>query len=166
MGAPIVERKRKPDGTLREYPCTLAFAEPGLVVVRYRLSGEGGFATPVPFPPGSTSDGYFWAGRHYNVYRVRAPGGTLLAHRVDAVDDVRIALDTIDYRDLVLDWWLLPGGLVLAEDAEELEEAVAAGLLTATEHSTALEVAQEVESGGAGILAEVAAIEARAGLAP
>ncbi len=129
-GSAVVERKRKPDGSWREYACTLALRAPGLMVVRFSLpAGAGAFATPVPVPPGSFSDGYFWERRPYTLYRLRGPDGAPIAHRFDAATEVRFTPGTVEYRDLVLDWWVLPSGELIEEDRDELEAMAAAGAI-------------------------------------
>ena len=130
-GRPFRERKIKPDGTVREYGCTWLHRAPGLAVARFVMpEGSGAFATPIPLPPGTTSDGYFWTARPYSVYRMSLPGGGIVAHRFDAVTDVVIDDAGVRYRDLVLDWWVLPDGTVIEEDVQELAELVAAGVVS------------------------------------
>lgn len=131
---------------MREYDCTLVHdAWPRLAVIRFDLpEGGSAFATPVDVPPGSVSDGYFWRRRPYNLYRMYGPDGNVLVHRFDAVTDVRLEGDVLSYRDLVLDWWVLPGGRVVEEDREELAGLVAAGVLSERDRARAEEAAREV----------------------
>lgn len=129
----FVERKVKADGRVKEYRCSLLALTPWLAVARFPLPlGGAPYGTPIAIPPGSSSDGYFWRRRPYVVYRFRGPDGTLLGHRIDAVADVRLRADAVEYRDLCLDWWLDGRGrLVAAEDRDEFDRALAAGLLSA-----------------------------------
>lgn len=160
--APFLERKRKPDGSVREYACSLLWRRPGLVVVRFPLP-EGGapFGAPLAIPPGSVSDGYFWSARPYNLYRVRRPDGSLAAHRFDAVSDVRLGTHDVSYRDLVLDWWVTPDDVLLEEDREELEQLVATGVLSPADQRAALRAEQQVCSRYRHIIDEAAALEGR-----
>ncbi|MEP7216391.1 MAG: DUF402 domain-containing protein [Anaerolineaceae bacterium] len=147
IGSPYLERKEKPDGSWREYRCTLLHREPGLVVVRF-LMEKGGtiYGTPVEVPPGSVSHGYFWKRRPYNLYRMRHADGSLIAHRFDAVTDVQIGPVAVSYRDLILDWWALPDGTIFEEDRDELEHFQASGTFAAADLAIANEAARQVWS--------------------
>ncbi|MFQ5381032.1 MAG: DUF402 domain-containing protein, partial [Dehalococcoidia bacterium] len=118
--APAVlrERKVKPDGSVQEFALELLGLSAGTGAGRYRLPPRPTRSPKVPFPlPASAcSDGYFWRDRPYSVYRFRSPDGTVIGHRIDAVTDVVFAGDCVTYRDLALDWWVLPDGRVMEED--------------------------------------------------
>lgn len=167
MPTPVVERKIKPDGSVREYTCELLHLEPTLAVVRFRLP-EGGspFGAPIAIPPGSVSDGYFWTRRPYNLYRMRDANGAIAAHRFDAVTAVRLSREAIEYRDLVLDWWVTPGGEVLEEDREEFDELMAAGKVTPEDAAAVAEATRQVYSRYRHIIDDVAALERRLKLVP
>ncbi len=156
----IVERKIKPDGSVREYACELVARAPGLMVVRFRLV-EGGavFGTPIDVPPGSVSYGWFWARRPYNLYRVFGPGGSLIAHRFDAVADVTLLEDAIEYRDLVLDWWVAPDDTIVEEDRAELGLLGANGILAVNDVRAANAAAHHVLSRYRHIIDDVAVLE-------
>lgn len=165
IAAPYLERKQKPDGTWREYSCTLMHHSPTLVVVRFVMARGGAiFGTPISIPPGSVSDGYFWTRRPYNLYRMKDAEGAIIAHRFDAVTDVRIGGDNVSYRDLVLDWWVQPDGAVIEEDRDELEELRAAGKLTARDLERADEAARQVWSRYRHIIDDVEVLERRLAL--
>ncbi|MCX7617105.1 DUF402 domain-containing protein [Tepidiforma sp.] len=157
-----LERKVKPDGTVREYPTELLHLGRGFALVRFRMQlGGGPPDIPVAVPPGSVSLGYFWARRPYNLYRWRGPDGGLLAHRFDAVADVAIGPGGVSYRDLALDWWVLPGDVLLEEDRDEFEALAAAGALTPRDRAAALAADREVHARYRHILDEAAQLEAR-----
>ena len=159
-GDPFAERKYTISGNVAEYRCTLALYRPPLVIVRYVLPGNARqFDTPVPIPPGSVSLGYFWTDRPYNAYRMRDPGGALLAHRFDAVTDVILEADAVSYRDLVLDWWLIPGRPLLEEDADELQAALASGLLSRTDAAAAAKASHVLNAGLDAVIAELGTLE-------
>jgi predicted RNA-binding protein associated with RNAse of E/G family len=82
------------------------------------------------FPAGSYTLGFFWAGRHYNLYRFTRPDGAVIVYRFDVVDAVQITPQHVRYTDLLLDAWLPPGGPLRVEDADEAEAAARAGLLS------------------------------------
>lgn len=164
MGAPatIIERKHKPDGRVLEFSCTLAARRPGFIVVSFPLP-EGGtpFGAPVQIPPGSVSYGWFWARRPYNLYRMFGPDGALVAHRFDAVADVRLWDHAVDYRDLVLDWWVLPDDTILEEDRDELEALSTAGQLSPEDVALANRAARDVLSRYRHIIDDVELLERR-----
>jgi len=86
----------------------------------------GGFL----FPAGSRTYGFFWARRHYLLYVLHAPGGGLIAHRFDVVDEVRLRPGRVEYLDLALDVWADPSGRAWTEDEEEVVELASQGLLS------------------------------------
>ena len=147
IGDPYLERKQKPDGSWREYRCTLLHREPGLVIVRFLMEKGGAIhGTPIEVRPGSVSHGYFWKRRPYNLYRMRGADHSLIAHRFDAVTDVHIGSTAVSYRDLVLDWWSLPNGAIFEEDRDELERLRASGDMTAADLALAEAAARQVWS--------------------
>jgi protein associated with RNAse G/E len=144
---PFRERKHKADGSVHDYETELVYRDGRVVIVRFRMSTGGGPPRlPVSGPPGSVSYGYFWARRPYNLYRMLDPEGRVLAHRFDAVTDVRFEDRGLEYHDLALDWWVLPDGTLIEEDRDELETALAAGQLSSREGERAEEAARQVFS--------------------
>lgn len=144
---PFRERKQKADGSIHGYDTELVHRDGRVVIVRFRMTlGGGPPRLPIEVPPGSVSYGYFWARRPYNLYRMLDPEGRVLAHRLDAVSAVRIAAEAVEYRDLALDWWVLPDGTLLEEDRDELEAALAAGTLSPKDGERAEEAARQVYS--------------------
>ncbi len=162
---PVIERKLKPGGEVREYSCTLLHLDPGMAVVRFIMSRGGAIpGIPVHVPPGSVSDGYFWKRRPYNVYRMRHKDGSVIAHRFDAVTDVNLSTEMVAYRDLVLDWWVTPEGAIIEEDRAELEALAASGDLSAHDLRLATLAAQQVLGRYRHIIDELETIERRLGL--
>lgn len=144
---PFVEKKAKIDGSVREYPCTAALREPGMVVVRYLMRGGGPIpGTAIQVPPGSTSFGFFWSTKPYNLYRMVDSHGEPFAHRFDAVADVAIGTHEVSYRDLVIDWWALPDETLIEEDREEYEALVRAGTISGSDREAARAATQAVYS--------------------
>lgn len=157
--AKISERKVKADGSLHEYSCDLVFLTTNLVIIAYTMARGGVLpGIKVPVPPGSISYGFFWTDRPYNLYRMLRPDGTVIAHRIDAVADVEISEDVVAYRDTVLDWWILDGELI-EEDAEELEEMVALGIVPEADRLLAEAAREAVTSGWREIILEAVRLE-------
>jgi hypothetical protein len=128
-GATVRETKRALDGRRQTFVCEAIAAGPRPAIVRFvhaAARDAGGFH----FPLGSCTYGFFWTGRHYNLYRFTGPDGGVIAYRFDVVDGVRITPARIAYTDLLLDVWLAPGGAPRVEDEEEVAAAAAAGLLS------------------------------------
>ena len=128
MERQIVEVKRHLDGRREEFPCQALSVSPQLAIVRYvtpEVREAGGYV----FPTGSVTYGFFWAGRHYNLYRMLSPDGRLIAHRFDVVAEVQIGQERVEYQDLALDLWVNPNGEAQVEDKEELAVFEADGLL-------------------------------------
>ena len=144
---PFRERKYKADGSAHDYKTELVYRDGRVVIVRFRMSGgTGAWGLPIEVPPGSISYGYFWARRPYNLYRMLSPEGRVLAHRFDAITDVRFNEGGLEYRDLELDWWVLPDGTLIEVDRDELEAALAAGQLSSRDGERADEAARQVFS--------------------
>lgn len=171
---PILERKQKPDGSWREYPCMLVHREPGLAIIEFVMARGGEiFDTPLVIPPGSISYGYFWTRRPFNVYRMRTQdegtgkgnGGRILAHRFDALTEVRISAEQVSYRDLALDWWVLADGTLMEEDRGEFDALVAAGTFSENDVAAADSASRAIYSRYRHIIDDVAAIERKLGLA-
>ena len=166
MRAPIVERKQKPDGSVREYGCTLVRMEAGLAVIEFVMEKGGSiFGTPIEVPPGSISHGYFWKRRPYNLYRMRRADGSVIAHRFDAVTDVRLSADAVEYRDLALDWWVMPDDTLIEEDRDEFDELSAAGAFGPVDVAKAHEAERAIYSRYRHIIDDVAHLERKLGLA-
>jgi Protein of unknown function (DUF402) len=122
--ARITEVKRRLDGTEERFECEPLLVTEDLAAVSFtNLKAVGGF------PRGSTTLGFFWRRRNYDLYRISSPDGELLAHRFDVVDEVRIEPDRVEYLDLLLDVRVSPTGDVEIEDEEEVRRAADAGLL-------------------------------------
>lgn len=127
--ARIRETKRALDGRRQTFDCGLVFMSPRLAIICFEHPGagsRGGFF----FPAGSYTLGFFWARRHYNLYRFTGPDDTVIAYRFDVVDAVRITPTHVSYTDLLLDAWLSIDGRFRVEDEEEVAAAARAGLLS------------------------------------
>lgn len=124
----VTEVKRHLDGRVQSFECSLVRAERGLLVVRFEHPAEGG-AGGFSFPPGSVTFGFFWRRRHYSLYRIVRPDGSLIAHRFDVIDEVRLEPAQVEYLDLLLDVWVSPEGRVAVEDEGEVALFARRGLL-------------------------------------
>ena len=157
----ITERKVKPDGSVREFRCLAVHLSRQLAVVRFVVEDPALFNTPVTIPPGTVSDGWFWPRRSYAVYRMRQPGGPIVAHRFDAVRNVVISDAEVRYDDLVLDWWAVPNGELIEEDREELAALVGHGAVDAGFEAAANAAARTVLGRYRHIIDELGKLERR-----
>lgn len=156
-GLPAVEEvKRTVDGRVQAFRCGLLERTRWRAVVLFVTEREVRGDRYV-FPPGSRTYGVFWARRPYNCYRMHGPDGALIAHRFDVVDSVRLGPGRIEYRDLLLDLWVPPGGPASVEDEDEVRAAEAAGLLSAADLRRIRRAREYLLRGYRGIITEVAA---------
>jgi predicted RNA-binding protein associated with RNAse of E/G family len=127
----ILEVKRHLDGREDMWECERLLVTPNDAVMRFEIDVD----VPVA-PAGTLTFGFFWRWRNYNLYRFVSPDGTVLGHRFDVVSEVRIAPDRVRYLDLLLDVLVAPDDTVTVEDQEDVDRAVADGLLTAKQLQT------------------------------
>jgi hypothetical protein len=152
-GATIRETKTTLGGRRQSFDCGLLALSPRLAVVRFQHTQTrttSGFVIPA----GSVTFGFFWSGRHYNLYRFTSPGGAVIAYRFDVVDNVRINRGEVRYTDLLLDAWLPPGGRLRIEDEDEVDAALAAGLLSPRRQAIIARTRRLLERGHPRIVAE------------
>lgn len=129
----VSEIKRHLDGRIERFECLLLLRRPHVAVLRFdqKVARKAdGFA----FPAGSRSYGFFWRRRPYLLYRMVDPAGRLIAHRFDAVEDMRLSERTMSYTDLLLDVWVDPLGNARVEDEDEVAACLKRGLLSAEQH--------------------------------
>jgi len=141
-GRLIWERKHHPDGRCEAFECVLLRLSNQVAAVRFDHSG--GAASRYGLAVGSYTIGYFWQGRGYNLYRIRDPEGGRVRDRFDIIRDCRISAGAIDYTDLFVDVVADGTGRISVEDEEELDAAVARGLLSAADRDAAMLALAEV----------------------
>jgi predicted RNA-binding protein associated with RNAse of E/G family len=127
--AQVTEVKRHLDGRVERFSCVLVAREPHIAVLRFdhqrRLVAGGAV-----FPAGGRTYGFFWPRRPYVLYRITGPGGALILHRFDVVEDVRLGEREVSYLDLLLDVLVDPSGNVRVEDEDDVAEYARRGLLS------------------------------------
>lgn len=72
---------------------------------------------------------FFWSDRNYVVYKLSSPQGKLHGYRIDAAENILITPTKIEWRDLVLDFWISPKGDFSVLDEDELGEAIASKII-------------------------------------
>jgi hypothetical protein len=130
--AAVREVKRTLDGREQAFAVEPLILSARLAVVRFRLAQDRS-VSGFHFPAGSTTLGYFWAHRHYLLYRFCGPDGGLIAHRFDIIDRAHIRTTRIDYRDLAVDVWVAADNRFFVEDEDELAAYAAAGKVSERE---------------------------------
>jgi predicted RNA-binding protein associated with RNAse of E/G family len=118
----FAEIKRRPNGREERFDCQAVRVTEDLAVASFRIPVAVG-----PVPKGSTTLGFFWRRRNYNLYRFLGRDGDVLLHRFDVVDEVEIDEDSVAYTDLYVDVLVSPTGEVTIEDEDELRRAAARG---------------------------------------
>jgi hypothetical protein len=120
----FTEVKRRLDGTEQRFRCEPLHVTEDLAVVSFKLSARVG-----DIPKGTTTLGWFWRRRSYNLYRFLDNDGEVLLHRFDVLDEVEIDDEAVSYLDLIVDVLVSPTGEVTIEDEGELRAAAKKGRL-------------------------------------
>jgi hypothetical protein len=90
--------------------------------------------------------------------------GQLIAHRFDAIGDLRFTNKSVHYRDLILDWWLTSEGDLIEEDREELENLLESKLFSDADAAKAEYTGKIIRNNKQRILRELKVIERVANL--
>lgn len=123
--APIIERKRRIDGSHVDYACERLLVEPGRrAVLRYISAAERRLeGTALTLPVGTVTIGHFWTDRSYTVYAFSS-GGVTRGLYCSIVDATTISDDLVAYTDLFVDVLIDPGGAATVLDEEELPDDI------------------------------------------
>ncbi len=120
----FTEVKRRLDGSEERFDCTPVRVTEDVAIVEFRIPVAVG-----DVPKGSTTIGWFWRRRPYNLYRFVGKDGTPLLHRFDVVDEVVIDENHVEYIDLIVDVLVSPTGDITIEDEDELKRAAKRGAI-------------------------------------
>ena len=123
-GGKFTEVKRRLDGSEERFDCTPVRVTEDLAIVEFRIPVAVG-----DVPKGSTTIGWFWRRRPYNLYRFVGKDGNPLLHRFDVVDEVVIDEQGVEYLDLIVDVLVSPTGGITIEDEDELKRAANCGAI-------------------------------------
>lgn len=159
----IIEVKRKLDGSEERFATELVRRSPSLLLVLFRI--ERGADS-------LDSYGCFWPRRPYGCYHiVRPPGapdaGREVLSRFDVLRDVEIDGDEVRYLDLLLDLVVRvdPAGRITTrwEDEDEVEAALASGLLDAAGGAYVVRARRTLERQHRRVVGEIRALLRRLG---
>jgi hypothetical protein len=169
---PILETKRKLDGSEKRFNCRVLSRQGTHLVVlfiaRVEMNVHG-----VVLPAGTATFGHFWSDRPYNVYHwLRPEDGGTIGYYVNLAEETRISEDHLEWRDMVVDVLVAPDGraTVLDEDEIPAELPAAARERIAAAQARVLgelpRLLAEVEQARGQLLAELATRVSGAGAAP
>ena len=124
MPVQIQEIKHRLNGSSQSFLCDLLYRSTEALVLRFQATGTPYAAVA------RTTEGFFWQGRNYLVYRMFDQDGALVGHRIDVCRDVRFGQESIEWTDLLLDLFITPAGELRVLDEDEVASAITAGLLS------------------------------------
>ncbi|MCL5066908.1 MAG: DUF402 domain-containing protein [Thaumarchaeota archaeon] len=116
-----LEYKHTYSGETKVFECELASRSESELVLTFspkepmRLIG-------IDFPVGSTSFGYFWKERNYNLYHWKDSTGRTLLYYFNICRDTKIAKERVDWVDLIVDVVCTPGSPPKLLDLDEVPE--------------------------------------------
>ena len=162
----ITEVKHHLDGREERYECELLLKTDEAALVRFAFrQDEPHQDGPFRLPAGEiVTLAAFWEDRPYLIYRLLDADRTLIGHRFDVCEDVRIR-DEIHYTDLVLDIWVPPDGTVYVLDADEVAEATSSGRIDANQAATVARSRRYLEAHSQDVIRELDRLAVQADVA-
>ena len=151
----IYETKRRLNGTSQTFECDLVYRDDEALVIRYESKGQYSALA-------SVSEGYYWEGRNYLIYKMFREG-RLVGHRFDVCRDVAFGTDSVAWTDLLLDFFFTPEGELQVHDEDDVEDAIKAGVLTREDQQIVAKTRALMEVEVGRIVEEAATLRARAG---
>jgi len=117
---PILERKRKLSGQVKEFNCRVLHRQgPHLIVLfiaRGAMNVHG-----VELAAGTATFGHFWSDRPYNVYHwLRPEDGRTLGTYVNLSADTEISDERLQWQDLIVDVLVSVDGRPTVLDEDEI----------------------------------------------
>jgi hypothetical protein len=169
---PILETKRKLDGSEKRFNCRVLARQGSHLVVlfiaRVEMNVHG-----VVLPPGTATFGHFWSDRPYNVYHwLRPEDGATIGYYVNLAGETVIGEDHLEWRDMIVDLLVAPDGRATVLDEDELPATLPAATregIAAAKARVLAELPQlldELEQTRRQLLARLAAGARESGAAP
>jgi Protein of unknown function (DUF402) len=117
---PILERKRKLSGQVKEFNCRVLHRQgPHLIVLfiaRGAMNVHG-----VELAAGTATFGHFWSDRPYNVYHwLRPDDGRTMGYYVNLSAETEISDDCLQWQDLIVDVLVSADGHPTVLDEDEV----------------------------------------------
>ncbi|HLC30170.1 MAG TPA: DUF402 domain-containing protein [Dehalococcoidia bacterium] len=154
----IRENKHRLNGHRQTFFCDLLYRDGEAMILRFQTTADP-YATVA-----HTTEGYFWQDRNYLVYKMFNQFGELVGHRFDVCRDVRFGPDSVDWTDLILDFFVNPNGELRVLDETEVEEAVQNGGLSPADQDIISSTRTFMEREYDAVIQEILALHERAGL--
>lgn len=142
---PIVEVKRRLDGSETRFACEAALVEPGRRAVLVYVLDRAWELPGLTLHPGMTTFGHFWVDRPYNVYHWLQAERTV-GHYFNVGRCEEITAERVLWTDYAVDVLETPDGRTRVLDEDELGPEVAP------------EIRELVEATRARILSSIAAL--------
>ena len=152
----IRENKHRLNGHRQTFFCDLLYRDGEAMVLRFQTT-TGPYAAVT-----HTTEGYFWQGRNYLVYKMFNQSGELVGNRFDVCRDVRFGADSVDWTDLILDFFVTPQGELRVLDETEVEEAVQNGVLSPEDQEIIASTHRFLERGYGEVIQEILTLHERA----
>jgi predicted RNA-binding protein associated with RNAse of E/G family len=116
---PIIEVKRRLDGSETRFTCDAALVEPGRRAVLIYVIDSPSEVPGVQLRPGMRTLAHFWMDRPYNVYHW-LDGGRTIGHYFNIGECSEISNERVAWNDYAVDILVTPGGLTRVLDEDEL----------------------------------------------
>ncbi len=123
--SPIVEIKRRLDGSEARYPCDAALVEPARRAILIYVLDRSWAVPGVSLRPGMRTFGHFWHDRPFNVYHW-LDGARTVGLYVNIGETSEISAERVVWNDYAVDVLVTPDGITRVLDEDELVGANAA----------------------------------------
>ena len=151
----IREIKRRLNGAQQVFFCDLIYKDAEAMIIRYQHTVDPYAAVAW------ISEGYYWPGRNYLIYKMFDQYGALAGHRFDVCKDVRFGPDSVEFTDLYLDAFVPPAGDLQVLDEEEVAQAVFSGEVGPEDQAIIAATRALLEAEHAAIIQEAASVRQR-----
>jgi predicted RNA-binding protein associated with RNAse of E/G family len=120
---PFTEYKKKLNGEVVKFECTLVKWDEKELIIVYKLpKGVSIFGNLLP--PESISYAYYWSDKSYNVYHWVGPDRQTKLVYVNIADSTTITENSVTWRDLIVDIIIYPTGIYAVLDEIEIPESL------------------------------------------
>jgi predicted RNA-binding protein associated with RNAse of E/G family len=137
-GPKIIERKHRIGKEAQSFECDVEKLTQELAILKHTWHRTTPYMDGPAYLPAETiiTRAFFWIDRSYVVYKLSSPAGKLYGDRIDSAEAISITENLIEWRDLVLDFWISPDGVFSVLDEDELQEAIQNKLITDSQVNT------------------------------
>lgn len=150
----IVETKRNLDGTTERFDCRLLHRDDEYLVLCY-LSDRPYVAAGADLPEGSLTIGHYWRARDYIVWEMYNPRAEFQGYYIHICRNVTFDENSVAWQDMAVDVWVSANGTSDVLDEDELERAVQARRIDASEALSVRDSAQRLSASASSIAQEL-----------